>query len=197
VAGFCGICNGRGSFLGWKGWTIGGWWELSRAWANKGNGLEEVLQFRPMNLRWSFLDWRNPVIHAVGISPDMGRHCDLAAITDPNHPDLRSLPEEPEKTRLCLQTEFLGPTTGRWLPGKYRFRLLVAASNRKPVAYFVEIHLTGLWSEDQAEMFKNGFTVNVRRESWLDSSDITPCFEMFILVRTHVALEADSAPNRD
>jgi hypothetical protein len=136
---------------------------LSRAWTNKGNGFEEVAQFRPMNLRWSFLDWKNPVIHAVGISPDMGRHCDLGAITDPNHPDLKSLPEESEKTRLCLQTEFLGPTTGWWLPGKYRFRLLVAASNRKPAAYFVEIHLTGLWFEDQAEMFKNGFTVNVRR----------------------------------
>lgn len=104
-------------------------------------------QFRPMNLRWSFLGWKNPVIHAVGISPDMGRHCDLGAITDPNHPDLRFLPEEPGKTRLCLQTEFLGPTTSWLLRGKYRFRLLVAASNRKPVAYLVEIHLTGLWSE--------------------------------------------------
>jgi hypothetical protein len=76
---------------------------------------------------------------------------------------LKSLPEEPGNTRLCLQTEFLGPTTGWLLRGKYKFRLLVAASNRKPVAYFVKIHLTGLWSEDQAEMFENGFTVDIRR----------------------------------
>jgi len=136
---------------------------LARAWMEcKVDSWEELPQFTPMNLRWSNGDWKNPTIYADGISPQMSRYCDFGAITDPTHPDLRSLPEA-ARTRLGLQFEFLGPAREYLLPGKYRFEILVAASNREPVAYFVDIHLTGLWSEDEKEMFKNGFTVSVQR----------------------------------
>lgn len=136
---------------------------LARAWVeHKVGSWEELPQFTPMNLRWSNGDWKNPTIYVDGISPGMSRYCDLGAISDPAHPDLKSLPEA-GKTRLGLQFEFLGPASEYLLPGKYKFEILVAASNREPVAYFVEIHLTGLWSEDEKEMFKNGFTVTVRK----------------------------------
>jgi hypothetical protein len=136
---------------------------LARAWVERKVGYwGELPEFTPMNLRWSNGDWKNPTIYADGISPRMGRYCDLGAISDPAHPDLRSFPEA-GKTRLCLQYEFFQPASEYLLPGKYRFEILVAASNREPVAYFVEIHLTGLWSQDEREMFKNRFTVSVRR----------------------------------
>jgi hypothetical protein len=137
---------------------------LARAWVERKVGYwGELPKFTPMNLRWSNGDWKNPTIYADGISPGMGRHCDFGAISDPAHPDLTSLPEA-GKTRLCVQFESLGPASEYLLPGKYKFEILVAASNREPVAYSIEIHLTGLWSGDENEMFKNGFTVNVRRD---------------------------------
>jgi hypothetical protein len=97
-----------------------------------------------------------------GISRRMGRYCDFAAITQPGHPDLKSV-SEPEKTRLGLQFEFFGPASEYLPTGKYRFEILVAASNRNPVVHFVEIRLTGLWSGNEADMLKDGFTVSVRR----------------------------------
>jgi hypothetical protein len=136
---------------------------LANAWVErKAGSWEELPQFTPMNLRWSYGDWKKPTIYADGISPRMARYCDLAAITKPGHPDLLSV-SEPEKTRLGLQFEFFGPASEYLPTGKYRFEILVAASNRNPVSYFVEIHLTGLWSDNEADMLKNGFTVTVRR----------------------------------
>jgi hypothetical protein len=136
---------------------------LAKAWVErKVDDWTELPHFTPMNLRWSYGDWKNPTIYADGISPRMARYCDFAGITKPGHPDLMSV-SEPEKTRLGLQFEFLGPAKEYLPTGKYRFEILVAASNRNPVAYVVEIHLTGLWSDNEAEMLKNGFTVSVRK----------------------------------
>jgi hypothetical protein len=90
----------------------------------------------------------------------MGRHCDLAAIYDPV---LSVLGDGPRSPRLELRTENLGPPREYLLPGKYRFEILLAASNREPVAWIVDLHLTGVWTENDTDMFTNGFTVSVRR----------------------------------
>jgi hypothetical protein len=138
---------------------------VALAWAEgKKGSFEELPQFTPMNLRWSYSDYQKPTIYTDGISPRMGRHCDFGAISDPTHPTLRSLPEDSGKTRLALQFQFLRPATEWLVPGKYRFEIVLAGSNCKPVARVVELHLTGLWSDDEADMFANGFVVGVREE---------------------------------
>jgi hypothetical protein len=135
---------------------------LSRAWVESGAGsFVAVPQFTPMNLRWSYSDYHKPTIYTDGISPRMGRYCDFGAISDPMHPTLKSLPRQSEKTCLALQFEFLRPATEWLLPGKYKFEILLAASNCEPVARVVEFHLTGLWSDDETDMFANGFVVGV------------------------------------
>jgi hypothetical protein len=105
----------------------------------KDGSFRDLPEFTPMNLRWSYGDWRNPTIYADGISPRMGRHCDFGSITDPAHPDHRSLPEG-GKARLRLETEILKHPRDYLMPGKYKFEILVAASNREPVAYLIEMH---------------------------------------------------------
>jgi hypothetical protein len=125
---------------------------------------EEMPGFAEKNLRWSHGDFAKPTIYLSGMSPRMGRYCDLVAISDPNHPDLRDLPE-PEKTRLGIQYEVLGPAADWPLPGKYRFEIIVAGSNCRPTMYTIDFQLTGLWSEKENKMFTNGFIISLRKES--------------------------------
>jgi hypothetical protein len=132
---------------------------LSRVWVEHEGSFEELSQFTPMNLRWSYGDYLKPTIYADGISPGMGRYCDFGAITDPAHPLLSG---DSGKTRLSLQFEFLQPTTDWLLPGKYKFEILLAGSNCEPVGRSVELHLTGLWSENEADMFEHGFVVKMQ-----------------------------------
>jgi hypothetical protein len=136
---------------------------LATAWVQqKKDTWEELPQFTPMNLRWSYGDYHKPTIYVDGISARMGRYCDFAGIAEPSHPDLKSLPYM-EKTRLGLQYQFLGPAREYLLPGKYRFEILLAGSNCKPVSYFVVIHLTGVWEWNEKEMFKNRFTIELKK----------------------------------
>ena len=130
---------------------------LRRAWKEQAGSFVELPDFTPMNLRWSNGDYQKPTISTDGISPGMGRYCDFGAISDPVHP---ALPPS-NKTRLSLQFQFLRPTTDWLPPGKYKFEILLAGSNCEPVGWFVELHLTGAWSEDEEEMFKNGFVAKV------------------------------------
>lgn len=92
----------------------------------------------------------------------MGRYCDFVAISDPNHPDLRNLPD-PGKTRIGIQYEVLGPAADWPGPGRYKFEILVAGSNCRPTPYTIDFRLTGLWSEKEEEMFKGGFVISVER----------------------------------
>jgi hypothetical protein len=134
---------------------------LSRAWEEEKPGSwRPVEKFTQMNLRWSYSEYRNPTIHVDGISPGMGRHCDFAAIYDGAAPMFVDGPRTP---RLELRTEYFGPPKDYLLPGKYRFEILLGASNRRPALWTVDVHLTSVWSENEAEMFQNGFTVSVRR----------------------------------
>jgi hypothetical protein len=135
---------------------------LSQAWVEQKGSFEELPQFTPMNLRWSYSDYQKPTINVDGISPRMGRYCDFGAISDPAHPVLKSLPENSGKTRLSLVFQFLRPAADWLKPGKYKFEVLLSGSNCEPVAWVVALHLTGLWSDDETEMFANGFVAEVR-----------------------------------
>jgi hypothetical protein len=123
---------------------------------------EEMPGFAEKNLRWSHGDFSKPTIHVSGISPRMGRYCDFVAISDPNHPDLRNLPDA-GKTRLGIQYEVLGQTADWPGLGRYKFEILVAGSNCRPTPYTIDFRLTGLWSENEEEMFRGGFVVSVER----------------------------------
>ncbi len=108
--------------------------------------------FLPMNLKWSHsqLSSKGPEIFAEGISPDMGKHCDLGHI------------KEAETTKLELDLEVL-PNTGSHIlnPGKYRLDIKIAAANFKPITRTIEINLTGAWFDDEARMFSDGLGLKV------------------------------------
>ena len=135
---------------------------LSEALVSQNNSYQPLPNFTATNLRWSYSDYNRPDIYIDGISPRMRRFCDFGAIGDPQHPTLRYLSEE--TTRLSLRQESLSPHT-EWLrPGRYRFKLLVAGSNCEPKAYWIDLHLTGLWREDPGEMMSNGLVLSIREE---------------------------------
>ena len=108
--------------------------------------------FLPMNLRWSHsqLSSKGSEIFAEGISPDMGKHCDLGHI------------KEDETPKLELDLEVL-PNTGSHIlnPDKYRLNIKIAASNFKPITRTIEINLTGDWFDDEARMFSDGLGLRV------------------------------------
>jgi hypothetical protein len=109
---------------------------------------EPVRDFLPMNLVWShsLTSKQGPEIFAKGISPEMGKHCDLGFIEQPHGGD-----------DLCfaLAVEAI-PNTGshKLKPGIYKLELKVAASNSKPVTKYLEMNITGKWSEDENKMLK-------------------------------------------
>jgi hypothetical protein len=63
---------------------------------------------------------------------------------------------------MALQTEILPAPTEFLHPGNNRFEILVAAANRKPTPFVVDLDLRGFYFQNEAEMFKKGFAVSVR-----------------------------------
>jgi len=122
----------------------------------------EDKSFLPMNLRWSHSQPTplGPEIFAEGISPQMGRHCDLGHILDPSKRTRFgiNLPSVPSgKTILELDLE-IAPNTLTHLipPGVYRVELKLAAANVKPLTKIIEINHTGDWYIDENKMFSDG-----------------------------------------
>jgi hypothetical protein len=135
---------------------------LSQALMQRNGSYEPVSNFTPMNLRWSYTNYERPDIYVDGISPDMGRLCDLGAISDPACPSLQPLSDT--RTRLSLRTESLSLNT-EWLgPGRYKFKVQIAGSNCEPKAYWIDLHLTGLWDDDPSKMMSNGVVLNVHED---------------------------------
>ena len=133
---------------------------LSEVLIQQNASYKRISNFMPMNLRWSYSTHERPDIYADGISPKMGRFCDLAAISDPTHPDLQPLSD----TRLALWTETISNIT-EWLrPGRYKFKVIVAASNSDPKAYWIDLHLTCLWNDDPITMMSNGVVLNLSED---------------------------------
>jgi hypothetical protein len=119
-------------------------------------------QFLPMNLKWAHSQQRptGPEVFAEGISPEMGKHCDLGHIV---HPDMRaktgdSLPDVSSGQAIMELDLEVAPNTKSHLlaPGVYRLVLKVAAANCRPVTKTLELSLTGKWHDDERKMFSDG-----------------------------------------
>ena len=117
---------------------------------------KEEPQFLPMNFKWS----HTGEVFTKGISPKMGKHCDIGHLVHPTHVanaghTIASVPGG--KTVVCLDLE-VTPNTRTHLvgPGIYRIELRIAAANVKPVVKTIELTQTGDWSDDEAKMFSDG-----------------------------------------
>lgn len=130
---------------------------------------KEDRRFLPMNLRWAHSHSREPgggpEVYAEGISPDMGKHCDLGHITDPNYraelgESLEGVPATDAIFALDLE---VSPNTKSHLlsPGTYRLDLQIAAANSRPVNKQVEVTVTGKWFSDEQKMFHDGIGLRV------------------------------------
>ena len=120
-----------------------------------------VKDFLPMNLRWTHSDFFRPEIFADGISPNMGKFCDLASICDPANPTQLPLPGlRPSEVTIDLWTEvFPNTLTHRLLPDIYRFTLKIAAANCQPTEKHIEITVKGPWYVDEDVMLSDGIIV--------------------------------------
>lgn len=121
----------------------------------------EVPDFRPMNLRWSNArDWNNPEVFAEGISPQLGKHCDLFCISDPHSQTV--LRGHEGKSIAELQLEVFPTGNQHCLsPGEYKVKLLVGAANADPDSVTVLLNLTGGWSDELSKMFDEHVGINM------------------------------------
>jgi hypothetical protein len=128
-----------------------------------GGSFEPVKDFAPMNLRWSHTDFVEPEIYADGISPGMGKHCDLGCISEPSNPTLQRLPDMVEgQVTLDLWLEVFPANQGHRLPpGEYRLEIKTAGSNCMPAIHRISLNLTGRWFADERKMFSDGVGINL------------------------------------
>jgi hypothetical protein len=118
----------------------------------------EDKHFLPLNLRWSHSE-DHPEVFAEGISPHMGKHCDLGRIIDPekraDFADIEGFAKE--KCLFELAVEFPSATRSHLLqPGVYRLELKIAAGNVAPIDKTVELNVTGNWFDEEEVMFRDG-----------------------------------------
>jgi hypothetical protein len=143
---------------------------VSKLLRRSADGLfKEVQAFLPMNLRWSHGQQVSggPEVFAEGISPGMGKHCDLGHVLDPKFRkdvghDLLGVADD--QTILVLDLE-VPPATLTHLvpPGVYLLELRVAAANCSPVTKRIELTITGKWFEDERQMFLDGLGLKTTR----------------------------------
>ena len=116
-----------------------------------------------MNLRWSHSQFSplGPEIFAGGISPKMGKHCDLGHIIDPSKRvafGINLSNVVAGKTILELDLEVAPATlTHLLLPAVYRLEMKLAAANAEPETKTIEINHTGDWYSEETKMFSDGF----------------------------------------
>lgn len=131
-----------------------------------GDGRTElVTDFIPMNLRWADSPTDKPLIFET-INPAMGRYCDFAAVSAPTNPTeaLRDGMAQGEVT-FNLQTQVTPNTQGNRLkPGKYKIKLLVAASNATPKGFSIALEWSGRYMEDPARMFGEAVKLNITED---------------------------------
>src|SRR5258708_139782 len=120
-----------------------------------------------MNLVWSHPKPApaGPEVFAEGISPGMGKHCDIGHIVDPSSKkDLgEHLDRVPDNVPvLALEVEFRSSTLSHLVPpGEYQLHLKIAASNCAPRAVMVHLVLKGEWFSDEMDMFEKSVGVTV------------------------------------
>ncbi len=118
---------------------------------------ERVGAFPPMNLSWSDIGG----IYFSRIAPEMGKHCDIAHVTDPAR---RQLVREDAPAlglsdqqcslvfNLITRPNHRGHIVG---PGKYQLDILVAADNVRPLKKTIAISLAGPWDANETTMLRD------------------------------------------
>jgi hypothetical protein len=97
---------------------------------------EVVKAFPPMNLRWAN---KEGAIYFPSISPGMGKHCDLAHVTDPARrymlgEDNPKLGISNQQTSLAFDLMVAPNHKGHIVgPGDYQVDIRVAAENSRPI----------------------------------------------------------------
>jgi len=128
------------------------------------NTWERVAAFPPMNLKWANL--LGGQIYFPIISPEMGKHCDVAHVADAaNRAALGETPPAPYPTNrtamafdLMVAPDHRGHIVGL---GEYELEVLVAAENARPLRKLVKLGLTGDWHADEQRMLRDGFGIAV------------------------------------
>lgn len=125
---------------------------------------KKVDSFLPMNLVWSHFH----EMFIPAISMNTYKHCDLAHIIKPEGRETipgehKSWPNVPhEKTILSFDTVVKPYTKSYLLPhGKYRLKLIIAASNSRAKKKTLEINLTGNWYDEEDQMLGEGVRVQI------------------------------------
>jgi len=126
---------------------------------------EPVAMFPPMNLAWANIGG----IYFPSIAPRMGKHCDVAHITDPQHrahpligednPALGLAPQQVSLAfNLIVKPNHRGHIVG---PGTYHLALQIAAENARPIQRTVEINVPGPWYPDGTIMLRDGVGIRL------------------------------------
>jgi hypothetical protein len=117
----------------------------------------KVDQFQPMNLKWANLGQPVlPIIHR-----GMEKLCDVGHIIDPakrpqfffDQPPSHLLtdPALTGKASMSLDLEVIPFTFSHiLLPGTYRLKLMIAATELHPITQVIEIELLGTWHETES-----------------------------------------------
>jgi len=116
-----------------------------------------------MNLKWANLGGN---IYFPIISPEMGKHCDVAHVADPaNRAALGETPPAPyPANRTAMAFDLMAAPNHRGHivgPGEYEMEVLVAAENARPLRKIVKLRLTGDWYADEQRMLRDGVGVTV------------------------------------
>lgn len=113
--------------------------------------------FLPLNLRWS----HSNIAVIPRIQSDLYKHCDFGHIiksetAKASHYDL----PRPVKIVFLLDT-IVKPTTGTFLllPGDYRVRIIVGASNIKPEAKIYNLVIKDNWTDDEQKMLTENISI--------------------------------------
>lgn len=120
---------------------------------------ERVAPFPPMNLKWANA---GGLIYFPSIAPEMGKHCDLGHIVDPQRRQLLRednprLQLNNNQTSLAFDLMVAPNHRGHIIgPGEYQLDILVAAENARPLARTVSISLRGTWDPEETRMLRDG-----------------------------------------
>jgi hypothetical protein len=106
----------------------------------------------PQYLVWSHTPQPKDEKEFAGISPAMGRHCELGVVAGPSSIYFDG--------RLVFRPWVKVRTSAYALPrGAYRFTLLVAADNVLPIERRLDIEFHGEWFENESDMLRSGISI--------------------------------------
>lgn len=125
---------------------------------------EIVPRYSPLHLKWS----NTGEVFAEGISPGMGRHCDLGHVLDPSHRlnigySLDGIEDVPREVPLFTLDVEVEPFTRAHLlgPGDYQLTLQIAAANARPIKKQLRVTFKGTWSPDERDMLSRGIGFSI------------------------------------